>query len=164
MKFIPAVKIELTTLLPPQEVRKLLLESIQPKEIPSFSFKRPKTIKSFEGYFHEDRFQIQRIITGRNSFLPQITGYIKPHLNGTKLVAELKLQSFVVVFMIAWLSILSLGLVLTVVGSFRNNDSEPSFILIPVFMILSGIGMAYFGFNTEKKKAISSIKRIISAQ
>ncbi|OAD90781.1 hypothetical protein A7A78_13795 [Aequorivita soesokkakensis] len=163
MKFTPSVKIELTTLLSQEEVRKALTENLQPKEIQTFIIKKPKTDKIFEGYFHEDCFQIQRIITGKNSFLPQINGRIAPHLNGTKLIAELKLPAFVVAFMILWVGVLSLGFILSVVGSF-NHDEGSSFIVIPLLMVVFGIGMAYFGFTTEKNKAITELKKILKAQ
>lgn len=163
MKFNPSVTIELTTLLSLEEVRKVLLENIQPKQIKTFSFSPQKNHKSFEGYFHQDHFQIQRIIKGRNSFLPQINGHIAPHINGTKLIAELKLPSFVLVFMTLWVGAISIGFILSVFGSF-SHDKDSSFIIIPLLMVVFGISMAYFAFTTEKNKAISELKKILKAE
>ncbi|WP_456867220.1 hypothetical protein [Galbibacter sp. BG1] len=89
MKIISSNKIEITTVLSNQEVRKVLMENIQPKKGLRIGFRKPKDNKLLEGFFEQDRFEIQRIITGRNSFLPQIKGQIQPNINGTKLDADL---------------------------------------------------------------------------
>ena len=83
MKIIPSEKIEIETELSNQEVRKILIEYIRPKKGLIFRFNNPKENKLFEGVFKQDRFKIQRIITGKNSFLPQIIGQIEPNAKGT---------------------------------------------------------------------------------
>ena len=76
MKIIPSEKIEIITALSNQEVRKILMDHIRPKKGLTIGFNKSPDKKLFEGHFTRDKFEIQRIITGRNSFLPQIKGQI----------------------------------------------------------------------------------------
>jgi hypothetical protein len=163
MKIIPSNKIEITTVLSNQEVRKVLMENIRPKKGLTIGFRKPKDNKLFEGFFEQDRFEIQRIITGRNSFLPQIKGQIQPNINGTKLVADLKVNTFVIVFMTFWLGGISLALVATVIGILKQG-TNPFFAIVPLIMIAFGIGLVHFGFNSEKEKSINDLKRILNGQ
>lgn len=163
MKIIPSNKIEITTVLSNQEVRKVLMENIRPKKGLTIGLRKPKDDKLFEGFFKQNRFEIQRIITERNSFLPQIKGQIQPNIHGTKLVANLKVNTFVIVFMTFWLGGISLALVATVVGILKQG-TNPFFAIVPLIMIAFGIGLVHFGFNSEKEKSINDLKRILNGQ
>ncbi len=163
MKIIPSEKIELITELSKQEVRTILNKNIRPKRGIAFSFDKPKETKLFEGKFEQDRFEIQRIIKGRNSFLPQIKGSIQSDLNGTKLIADLKINAFVIVFMIFWFGFVFLGFLATIVGV-SVQEANPIVIIAPLIMMAFGIGLVRFGFHSEKEKSINDLKRILKAR
>lgn len=161
MKIIPSEKIEISTNLSNQEVRNVLRRHIRPKKGFSIGFNNQKDDKLFEGSFEQDRFIIQRIIKGRNSFIPQIKGQIQPHTGGTKLIAHLKIHTFVIVFMTFWLGGVFLSLITILVGVIMNET--PLFLIIfPLFMLAFGIGLIHYGFNSESKKSINELKRILN--
>lgn len=163
MKIIPSDTIEIVTSLSNQEVRKILTDNIRPKRGLSINFNRPKDKELFEGYFRQDRFEIQPIISGRNSFLPQIKGQIQPNKNGTKLVADLKVQTFTIVFMLIWLTFVGMGFIMTII-SVVNQGTNPILVIFPLLMIGFGIGLINYGFNSQKDKSITNLKRIINGQ
>ncbi|MCX7548078.1 hypothetical protein OS188_08950 [Xanthomarina sp. F1114] len=160
MKIFPSEKIELSTKLSNQEVRSILRTYIRPKKIFKFGFKADKENKLFEGYFEQDRFKIQRIIRGRNSFIPQIEGQIQPHTGGTKLIAYLKIQTFVIVFMTFWLGGVSLSFITILVGVIMEDT--PLFVIIfPLVMLVFGLGLIQYGFKRERKNSINDLKQIL---
>ncbi|MBC9797860.1 hypothetical protein [Sinomicrobium weinanense] len=163
MKIIPSEKIEITTELSNQEVRKILMDNIRPKKGLTIRFNKSRDKELFEGNFIQDKFEIQRIISGRNSFLPQIKGQIQSNINGTKLVADLKVHTFVIVFMIFWLTFISFAFVMVIIGVI-NQGTNPLLLIFPLIMIAFGIGLIHFGFNKEKENSINDLKRIISGQ
>jgi len=163
MKIIPSDKIEIVTTLSNQEVRKIMAENIRPKKGLEIGFNKPQKKELFEGFFEQDEFEIQRIITGRNSFLPQIKGQIQPNINGTKLVADLKVHPFVIVFMLFWLTFVGFAFVLGIIGVI-NQGTNPFLLIFPLIMIGFGIGLVNYGFNSQKDKSISDLKRIINGQ
>ncbi|HZH86580.1 MAG TPA: hypothetical protein VFD77_04635 [Brumimicrobium sp.] len=165
MKIIPFERVELKSPLPIQEVSDLLYQSIRPKRdiITNFSFRSSKNDKVFEGVILDDKFKIQRIINMRNSFLPQITGEIYADKNGTKLMADLKIHKFVLVFMIFWLSVVFIAFVMISIGVYFDA-SNPFALLIPLVMFIFGIGLIHFGFNMERENSINDLKRVINRE
>ena len=163
MKLIPSENIELKTELSNQEVRKILHEYIRPKKESRFGFKNQKEDKLFEGTFEMDEFKIQRIIRGRNSFLPQIKGKIQSDFNGTRLTAVLKVHSFSIIFMIFGLTFIGFAFIMGIIGVI-NQATNPILLIFPLIMIAFGIGLVHFGFNKEKENSINDLKRIINGQ
>ena len=163
MKIIPSDRIEIISPLSKTEVEKRLRENIQPKRGIELRLSRPKNQKIFEGTLFGDNFQIQRVINGKNSFLPQIKGTINDSANGTKILMDLKVHGFVIGFMAFWLGGVGLALVGTIYG-IVTQGTNPLFAIAPLIMFAFGIGLAYFGFNSEKEKSISEMKRIVDGR
>ena len=163
MKIFPSDRVELISSLSKEEVEKKLRENIQPKRGIELRLTRPKNQKAFEGTLFGDSFQIQRVIHGRNSFLPQINGTLKEGANGTKILMDLKIHGFVIVFLAFWLG----GVGLTLIGAIYamvTQGVKPVFVVVPLVMFAFGVGLAYFGFNTEKEKSISELKKIVDGR
>lgn len=163
MKIIPSDKIEIVTTLSNQEVRKIMAENIRPKKGFKIGFNKSSEKELFEGTLNQDKFEIQRIITGRNSFLPQIKGQIQPNINGTKLIADLKVNTFAIVFMIFWLTFIGLAFVMGIIG-IMNQGTNPFLLIFPLIMIAFGIGIVHYGFNSEREKSVNELKRILNGQ
>ena len=161
MNIIPSHKIEIVTTLSNQEVRKIMAKNIRPKKIFEIGFNKSRSKQLFEGTFEQDRFKIQRIITGRNSFLPQIKGQIYPDSSGTKLVANLKVHTFVIAFMLFWLTFVVFAFVMGIIGVI-NQGTNPLFLIVPLIMIGFGIGLINYGFNSQKEKSINDLKKILN--
>lgn len=161
MKIFPSDKIEITTSLSLEEVRTILTNNIRQKTGVIFGSNNSKNTKLFEGSFEQDRFEIQRVITGRNSFLPQIKMAISdPSMNGTKLIADLTIHKFVIGFMVVWFSLVTISLIF---GS-TSLQTNPIFLLVPLIMIAFGIVLVKFGYNIQKNKSISDLKMILNGK
>lgn len=160
MKIFPSDKIEITTSLSLEEVRTILTNNIRQKTGVIFGSNNSKNTKLFEGSFEQDRFEIQCVITGRNSFLPQIKGHIRPSMNGTKLIADLTIHKFVIGFMVVWFSLVTISLIF---GS-TSLQTNPIFLLVPLIMIAFGIVLVKFGYNIQKNKSISDLKMILNGK
>lgn len=163
MKLIPTADIELLTSFSQEEVENILKENIGPKRGIELRFSKPKIEKPFEGYFANGQFEIQRAINYKNSFLPRIKGSIKESMNGTKVIAKLQMHGFVVAFMAVWLGGISLALIGSIYA-IVSHEANPTVAIIPSIMLAFGIGLVYFGFNTEKVKSINELKIMLKAQ
>ncbi|MRI00031.1 hypothetical protein GH721_05720 [Kriegella sp. EG-1] len=163
MKIIPSRKIELVTSLSKEEVEKILIENMQAKKGIEFGFSKRTNQKLFEGTYYHGQFNIQRVINYRNSFIPKITGKISSGVGGTKIIAELKMHGFVIVFMVFWMGGVSLASI-GAIYSMINNGINDFFSLIPIIMLVFGGGMVYFGFKYEADKAVRELKRIFKAR
>ena len=163
MKIIPSDRIEIISPLSKTEVEKRLRENIQPKRGIKLRLTRPKNQKAFEGSLFGNSFQIQRVINGKNSFLPQIKGTINESAHGTKILMDLKIQGFVIGFLALWLGGIGVVMVGTIYG-IVTQGTNPLFVIAPLIMFAFGIGLAYFGFNSEKEKSISEMERIVDGR
>nr|WP_299387594.1 hypothetical protein [Allomuricauda sp.] len=161
MKLIPAIQIEFGTSLSAEEVAQILKEHTRPMQSIGLRIKRSKSDKLFEGYVGKDSFQIQRVIYGKNSFRPQITGTLRETANGTQLITYFKLHLFVLLFMGMWMGILSMAVAGSLIAMFFY-EVEPMGIIFPLLMLIFGGGLVYFGFTTEKETSINKLKSILS--
>ncbi len=163
MKLIPSKKVLLVSPLSEEQVKGILKDVISPKKRSLFNLKEAKNNTFFEGFIVDNQFQIQRIITNRNSFLPQIKGQFKSSSNGTVISLNLKVQAFVLVFMSIWFSMVSVAFVATFIGVLTQNV-QPFAILMPLFMLVVAFALVHFGFSKEEGKAILELRRILSAR
>ncbi len=163
MKLIPSDQIDILSPHTKAEVEYRLKENIQPKRGIELRLTKPKNQKAFEGVLTQNGFQIQRVITGKNSFLPQIEGTIQEGMNGTKIQIDLTIHRFVIVFMTIWLVMIGFSLIGTIYGII-TQDTNPMFAFVPLIMIAFGIGMVHFGYGSEKKKSVDELKRILDGR
>ena len=138
---------------------------LRDKVKPMGSYRRglPKQHIEFEGDIKHDKFEIQRIIPGRNSFLPKIKGVITDHNQGSKISLTIKLDDGVKAFLIGWL-ILVVAFLLAFLRHFDIKSLEALVILVPIFMLFAGTVVPTMIFKNECKMAIKEIKRILKAK
>jgi hypothetical protein len=142
----PSQRFTITTYLSPDDVQKKLLAVVDPPP-QGIQFQWKKSEKPYQGQIGEHSFKISRIISYRNSFLPQIEGRIQPHGRGSQIEIEMKLHSIVIIFMCVWLSLVGQFALMFLVVLFQE-DFEPAF-LIPVGMFLFGLALPRIGFSIE---------------
>jgi hypothetical protein len=123
--------------------------------------------KPYIGKIYGQNFEIKRAINYRNSFLPIINGKVLTSTNGTKIEVEMKLNTFVKVFMLIWLSGVSLACVFVSTNLILNLnkisiDSLPVF--IPFVMLFAGLVMTIGGFKYETKKSIKDLEYLLQAK
>lgn len=79
------------------------------------------------------------------------------------LVEDLKVHTFVIVFMIFWLTFVGFAFIMGIVGVI-NQGTNPILLIFPLIMIGFGFGIVHYGFNSQKDKSIIGLKRIINGQ
>lgn len=119
--------------------------------------------KRFRGTIAHDSFAITRVITYRNSFLPQIRGTISETASGTDIALSLRLEKAVRIFMAIWLSVAALALIGILAASLFDGFSALT-ALIPLAMLGFGIAMINIGFKTESERAVDELREILEAR
>jgi len=114
-----------------------VIEMLKNKIEPIKYFRWFYTGNGFEGKVYDDGFKIQRIISGRNSFLPIIIGKIKNTSTGSIIHIKMRLHYLVTAFMSIWLSMAGLFFILGISMYLQDNDS--------IFIALSALAMFFFG-------------------
>ena len=116
----------------------------------------------FEGTVTDSTFEIQRIISYRNSFLPLIRGTIAAEPPGSRISITMRLNAFVLVFMVVWLGGVAAGGVAIAIGVLTGRV-EIVFLFIPVGMFLFGGLLTAGAFAFEARKAEQAITNLLHA-
>ena len=119
---------------------------------------------SFEGEISESHFSINRIVTGRNSFVPIIKGTLTNYDGLTKLNLTFKLNTLVKVFLIVTgIFFITIGTIVTSIFSAFDEHFflKPWMVPLPI-LLFTTVGV--LSFNLECKKAIKILTRIIKQQ
>lgn len=159
MRFLPYQRLTLVSALPPKDLMERLRASTGEWAASWSLVNQPKT---YTGSVSEDHFKIQRQISYRNSFNPQLIGRVHVHGNLTTIELTLRLHPFVSMFMGVWCG----GLLLFVIGdlgsAIRTGDMHPT-LLIPMVMLVFGYGMSTVFFHVERSKAVNELSTLLQA-
>lgn len=148
-----------TTSLPIEEVKKRLLEIIEPKQ--EFSlFNRNIRTKKYEGKLFNNSFKINQINIGKeNTYAPLITGLIKSDLDKTIIQVTMELQPIILAFMTLWLGSVGLICLFLILGAIfqlrdilQNGFSPMAFIPFGVFIFSSFLIIIEFKKQSENAK------------
>ena len=142
-------KKELRSRLLKEEVIQVLGENIQPKRTMEERFRRKKPTTFFEGTIEQDRFEIQRAINHKNSFLPKIYGSLEGTISGTQVHLKFQMMAFVLIFMGIWLSFVGFFLVFSLIA-YNAGEAEAITLVIPGALFLFGIWLVYFSYTYER--------------
>lgn len=99
MKFLPTENITYKTRLKEDEIIRRLSDCIEPEKTFRFGIFSSGSTKSYEGKINGQTFNIKRIISYRNSFLPRINGVIERDFDGLTIKVKMRLHTFVIVFL-----------------------------------------------------------------
>lgn len=158
MKYLPFEHIIYTTHLSKQEIIKRLSDATEPKRN-TFASNR-KSTKEYEGFINDDHFEINRIIRNRNSFLPQISGLIQENTHETQIEVKMKLNWFVVIFLIFSCSFV-LCFFITILIAVEKIYFD---VLIPVGMLVFVYALTMLGFKIESMRSKEDLKKIFDAK
>lgn len=161
MKFFPYEDFYIITSLKPEEVETRLQSEMEPNR--GFSLGKPfsSSNRYFSGYVVNGVFEFKRIISYRNSFVPQIKGSIEPWLNGSRMHVTMTMQIFVNVFMGMWLgSCLVFGLFYLIQE--LNNGPFQIVDMVPFGMFLFGYVLCTGGFKYESSTAKDKLLKMLN--
>ena len=164
MKFLPFENITYRTKLTSQEALEQLKEVVEPrKTIRWKGIFADKDHKPYEGSIVGNSFTITRIINYRNSFLPTIKGNIESDFRGTKVVVQMRLNNFVIAFLIFMFIALGAGL-WALLSVKETTDTFDPISLIPLGMILFFYAMVTGGFKYESIKSKKYFAQLFEAK
>src|SRR4051812_42037105 len=98
MKFLPIENITYKTKLKTNEVVERLSDVIEPGKTFRLGIFGNNSTKLYQGDISDLTFDIRRIISYRNSFLPRISGVIQNDFNGTTITVKMRMHIFVIIF------------------------------------------------------------------
>lgn len=161
MRFFPYENINLETAFTEEEIYKRLNDFIEFDKSHRIGLYGTKSNKKYSGQIIGNSFYIKRIINYRNSFLPRIEGTIISDNNGIRVNLKLRLYPVVLIFMIIWLSILTIMPFIALnTGEIENGNLLP--ILIPFFMMLFGFLIFTIPFKIESRIALNDLTNLLS--
>lgn len=166
-KLLPFEKLIYQSTLSKEELITHLQNEIEPEKSFTFGARKSSYSKPYIGKIYLNRFEIKKVVTYRNSFLPVIKGEIKEGINGAKINIKMGLVDFVKVFMILWLGAVSFGCIgalYSLIFTDTANSEAGFFMFIPFAMLLFGLGMVSFGFKAESQRSIKDLEEILQAK
>lgn len=157
MKYLPFEHIIYKTDLSEQEVLVKLSGFIDKKKIRIF---RNNITKEYEGTIDGNSFEITRIIKGRNSFQPQITGEIRENNYETQIEIKMRLHWSVFVF----LTFVCSCMLFALISIFFNAEKISAVSFMPLLMLFTVYIFTMFGFKIESAKSKKDLKRMLEAK
>ena len=150
-KFLPTEKLTLKTPLQKTEIIQRLQDVTEPRKLIRFRTWETYT-NDYEGEIETDSFAVKRLINYRNSFLPEIKGYIRSGLGGNKIDLSMDLHPLVLGFLVVW-SLTFGGVGLFVVAEvFEEGSLLFSLAPIAFVLLLYIIILAIFKYEAKKSK------------
>ncbi|GAB3237117.1 hypothetical protein GCM10027346_28280 [Hymenobacter seoulensis] len=150
MLFFPRITEAFYSPLSPTEIQERLQDNLaDPITWRSLFIGQPSAF--FRGSASTDTFKLQRNISYRNSWLPQITGWVTLQPDGTCSVVRVchRLSHFVLAFNLVWLAFVSIGLLMSLSSWSSNKEA----MLIPLGMLISGLALFTLPFWFEVSKS-----------
>ena len=154
MKFLPTENITYKTKLKENEIVDRLSNIIEPEKTFRFEIFGNSSTKLYEGKINNLTFDIKRIITYRNSFIPRISGVINHDFDGTTIKVKMRLHIFVIIFICIWSSGVGLGCLAVLTSLLADGTFHPATIIpfgMLIFMYVLTMGAFKYESNISKK-------------
>lgn len=155
MRFLPFETIVIETPLTKEDTISILASNVEREK--TFRFLNRSVTKAFEGQLTGNEFEIKRIITYRNSFLPIVKGRIETLETGTRLTVKMRLHLAVMIFMTVWFGFVGLFLIV----SLSSEDGSSTF-LFPLGMLIFAYALTMGGYLFESyrtKKILTGLTK-----
>lgn len=157
MEYLPFEHLIYKTNLSEQEVLTRLSDFIDKKKIRIF---RNNITKEYEGTIDGNSFEISRIIKGRNSFQPRISGEIRQNNYETQIEIKMRLHWSVFIFLLFWCVFVFCALIMI----FTNGEKISAVSFMPLLMLLVAYLFTMFGFKIESKRSKKDLEKMLDAK
>lgn len=163
-KYLPKEDLVFFSPLKKEEVLVRLANILEPEKIFRIRFLGlgRQAGKFYEGWITNDSFDMRRIIGYKNSFLPRISGTVEDTSGGSLIHVKMRLQVFVLIFMIVWMSLAGLAAVICTMVLIKSTVFEP-FLLIPIGMFVFGYALSMGAFKYESRRTKEDLKHFFEA-
>lgn len=163
MKYLPAEDITFQSKLKESELLQRLEDSIERVKAFRFGLFNRKDTKPYQGKIVGHSFNISRIISYRNSFLPQISGTIENTFSGSLIRVKMRLHVAVIIFLCIWGAIMGGVCILFLSQAFGSTDFDPM-MLIPLGMLVVFYVVIMLAFKYESKQSIADLQSLFEAE
>lgn len=160
LDLLPFERFTLATNLSVDEVKRKLKTHIDSAE---------KQLEPYKGHISIDGFDMERKITYRNSFLPQIKGRFANGMGRTEIRITMKLALSVLIFMCIWMGGVGMFCIVITIGLITNSpelakDGMLLFKVMPFMMFAGGYLMMTILFKMESKQSKQFLQRLAEAE
>lgn len=162
MKYLPAEDITFQSKLKEAALLQRLKDNIEPVKLRFGLFNRRET-KPYQGKIIGNTFNISRIISYRNSFLPQISGNIENTFSGSLIRVRMRLHVAVIVFLCIWGGIVGTVGLLFLSQAFGRTAFDPM-TLIPLGMLVVFYVVVMLAFKYESKQSKADLQSLFEAE
>jgi hypothetical protein len=161
-KLLPVQTVWYKSAQPKTVILQRLRDNIEKEKSISFFQGTTGYVRPYTGYLSGNSFNIKRVISYRNAFLPQVKGVIKEDIGGTTIIVSIKPHRTVLMFMGIWMGIaIFISMVATYAIFFHQFHP---LLLTPYAMLLMGISIFYTGFMPECNNTKNNLKDILRAE
>jgi hypothetical protein len=157
MHWLPWHRFTVDSRYPPADVAALLASQVGPERWFSYGADKP-----FRGTIGADAFVVTRVIRGRNSFLPVVSGRIEARGGGSRVHVLMRLHVLVAVFMTLWLGAVGTGFVMVAAASLRNDGNARAGLLPAGGMFVFGVLLTCLAFGFEARKQEPMLRAILT--
>lgn len=162
MRFLPVENITYKTQLKEEEIIRRISDIIEPEKIIRFGVFSSSSTKSYEGQLNGHTFDIKRIISYRNSFLPRINGIIERDFDGMTINIKMRLHILIIVFLCIWCGGVGIGCIAFLIKAFGSSEFNPT-TLIPFGMLLFVYLLTMGAFKFESYKSKKDLQTLFEA-
>lgn len=162
MSFLPYENIIYESNLTESDLRDRISQNIESKKSFRVGFGNKNT-KPYEGYINGNIFEINRIVSYRNSFLPQIKGVISQANGATRINVKMRMHIFIYIFLTIWCGGVGLAFIAMLISSINNNNFEPA-IFIPFGMLIFAYLLTTGGFKFESSISKKDLEKILNSR
>lgn len=162
INFLPIENLVFKTYLSKEQAMLKLKDNLEIENSYVSNASKNSGSKPYHGKFSENRFEIRRIVSYMNSFLPLIKGEIYSEIDSTRIKLNMALHKFVLIFMSIWLGFVMLILIATLYAYFFNN-ATPTF-HFPLLMFVLGYTISVGSFKFEASKSKKDLLKIFEAE
>ncbi len=163
MIFLPTETLTFKTKLKQDEIISRLSQSVEPEKLIRSGLFGSANTKPYEGKITGYTFSIKRIIKYRNSFLPRILGSVEQDIQGTSIKVKMRLQIFVIVFLIVWCSGAFIGLFFIAKNVVISKQFDP-WLFMPIGILLLVYILALAAFKYESGKSKNDLTTLFEAE
>lgn len=158
--FLPYENITYNTKLKEEEILNRLIKYTEPRQTFRFGISSERLLKPYEGEIYKEHFNIKRVTSYRNNFLPEINGTIKTNINETQISLKLRLPNFVLAFVICWCGIALLMSVIMFVQTLHSTTLPKTGSLYPLAFLLFGYVFSIGMFKLESSKSKEDFQKL----
>jgi hypothetical protein len=163
MKYLPAEDISFQSKLKATELIQRLKDSVEPERAFRFGLFQRRETKPYQGKVVGNSFNISRIISYRNSFLPRISGNIENTFDGSLIKVKMRLHVAVLIFLCIWSGIVGSVGIAFLSQAFGSTHFDPM-TLIPLGMLVVFYVVIMLAFKYESTQSKADLQSLFEAE